>query len=51
MTKGQVTNGPASPGQEVWIGKMDKSTSPSLITTSWQGAERLTLGEIFSTLL
>src|SRR5699024_12820878 len=51
ITKGQVTKGPASPGQQVWIGRAYKFISSPSITTSWQGALLATLGFIDSTFL
>ena len=49
ITSGHVTKGPASPGQQVCTGRKDRSTSCSLITTSWQGADLRTVGAMFST--
>ena len=48
-TKPQVISGATSPGQQVWIGSLPKSTSAPSHTTSWQGALDSTLGDMFST--
>src|SRR4030066_107926 len=47
----QVISGPASPGQQVWIGNMARSTSSASINTSWQGALFTTLAGMLSTCL
>ena len=50
ITSGQVTSGPASPGQQVWIGNWYRSTSLPSSTFSWQGPEPRSLGLMLSTL-
>ncbi len=49
MTKPQVINGPASSGQQVWMGRRDRSTVSQV--ASRQGALRTILGAISSTFL
>jgi len=48
-TRPQVISGPASPGQQVWIGSRERSTSLPSQTISWQGALSRSFGAIFST--
>ena len=48
-TRPQVMSGPASPGQQVWIGKRPRSTSPPSHTISWQGALDSVFGAMCST--
>ena len=45
----QVISGPASPGQQVWIGSRERSTSLPSHTISWQGALSSTFGAMLST--
>ena len=45
----QVISGPASPGQQVWIGRRPRSTSAPSQTTSWHGADDTTFGAMLST--
>ena len=43
-TRGSVMKGPASPGQQVIAGSVDRSTSSPEMKTSWHGAERTVFG-------
>ena len=47
----QVISGPASPGQQVWIGRRDRSTSAPSQTISWHGALERSLGAMSKHLL
>ena len=43
-TRGSVMKGPASPGQQVSTGSVDRSTSSPAMKTSWHGAFRTVFG-------
>ena len=47
----QVISGPASSGQQVWMGQSPRSTSSPSMTFSWQGPRRAVWGAILSTSL
>ncbi len=44
ITAGSVMNGPASPGQQVWTGRRERSTSSPVSTTSCEAPRRTTFG-------
>src|SRR5881394_130706 len=49
ITPPSVTYGPPSSGQQIGTGSVEKSTSPALITVSWQGGRDTVLGGNFAT--
>jgi hypothetical protein len=49
MVRPQVISGPASPGQQVWIGSLPRSTSLPSHTISWQGGALTVLGAMSQT--
>ena len=46
ITSGQVISGAGSPGQQVWIGRRPRSTSPPSRRSAWQSGRDTGLGRV-----